>query len=78
MNIVESNMKYMLEAEVVHAKKARKAYQVLNTSTMQDYKAAIRMNLIKDNKVTTKDINSTEKAFGHYVGGLKCKIHVVK
>ena len=48
----------MSEAEIERAKKARKTHQALNTPTAQDYKTAMRMNLMTNNEVTTKDIDS--------------------
>ena len=70
---VENNLKYMSERQQKRAKLARKAYQALGTPTPEDFKAMIRMNLIKNSKVTTEDINLAQKAFGPDVGALKGK-----
>ena len=40
---------------------------------MEDLKALIRMNLIRNNPVTTKDINLAEKVYGPDVGTRKGK-----
>ena len=39
-------------------------YQALGMPTTMDLKAMIRINLIKDNKVTTEDITLVEKVYG--------------
>ena len=70
---VEDNLKYMSERQQNSAKMARKAFQALGTPTLDDFKAMLCMNLIKNAKVTTKDINLAEKAFGPDVGYLKSK-----
>ena len=73
MNIVEDNLNMMSERQQRKAKMARKAFQAIGTPTTQDFKAMIRMNLIKNSKVTTADINLAEKAFGPDVGEIKGK-----
>ena len=73
MNIVEDNLNMMSERQQRKAKMARKAFQAIGTPTTQDFKAMIRMNLIKNLKVTTADINLAEKAFGPDVGEIKGK-----
>ena len=73
MNLVEDNLEVMSERQKNRAKAARKAYQAIGTPTTQDFKAMIRMNLIKNNRVTTKDVILAEKAFGPDVGELKGK-----
>ena len=70
---VEDNLKYMSERQRNRAKKARKAFQALGTPTLDDFKAMLRMNLIRDAKITTTDINLAEKAFGPDVGSMKGK-----
>ena len=39
--------------------------------TVDDLKAMIRMNVIKNNMVTTKDINLAERAFGPDIATIK-------
>ena len=48
-------------------------YQAIGTPTFADLKAMIRMNLIRNNEVTTKDLTLTEKTFGQDVGTIKGK-----
>ena len=45
----------------------------MGTPTVEDLKAMIRMNLIKNNVVTTDDVNLATKAYGPDVGGIKGK-----
>jgi hypothetical protein len=45
----------------------------MGTPTVEDLKAMIQMNLIRNNKVTTKDVNLAVKAFGPDVGNIKGK-----
>ena len=52
---------------------ARKALQTIGTPTTKDLKAMRKMNLIKNSKITTADINLAEKAFGPDVGEIKGK-----
>ena len=73
MNVVGDNLKYMSERQQQRAKNARKVFQAIGTPTTQDIKAMIRMNLIKNAKITTEDINLTEKAYGPDVGSIKAK-----
>ena len=40
---IEGHLKHMSEDEINRAKKARKSYQVLCISAVQDFKVAIRM-----------------------------------
>ena len=63
----------MLEADFARVIKARKLYKALGTPTTEDLKVAIRMNLIKDIKITSKDLDLAEKAFGSETGNLKGK-----
>ena len=72
-NIVEDNLAYLSERQQKRAKAARKAFQAIGTPTAQDFKAMIRMNLIKNAQITTEDINLAEKAFGPDIGVIKGK-----
>ena len=42
----------------------------MDTPNLHDLKAMIRMNLIRNNKVITEDVNLVEKEFGHDVGAI--------
>ena len=43
----------------------------MRTPTAQDFKNLIRLNLIKNNKVTTEDVNLAEKVSGSNDRSLK-------
>jgi hypothetical protein len=45
----------------------------MGTPTVEDLKAMMWMNLIRNNKVTTKDVKLAVKAFGPDVRGIKGK-----
>jgi hypothetical protein len=45
----------------------------MGTPIVDYLKAMIRMNLIKNNVVTTEDVNLTTKAFGPAISGIKGK-----
>ena len=53
---VEENLGFLTPKQQERAKKARELYHALSTPSLDDQKAIIRMNLIKDNSVTTEDI----------------------
>jgi len=74
VNTVEENSKLFTERQVSRAKKARDLYHAIGTPSLHDFKAAIRMNMIKDNPVTIQDVTITEKIFGPDIGALKGKM----
>eukprot|EP00957_Ditylum_brightwellii_P023828 1798069-Ditylum_brightwellii.AAC.1 len=45
----------------------------MGTPTVEDLKAMICMNLIRNNKVTTDDVNLATRAFGPDIGAIKGK-----
>jgi len=55
------------------SQKARVLYHTLGTPSLDDLKAMIRMNLIKNNSVTTEDINLAAKVYGPDVATIKGK-----
>ena len=55
------------------AKRARDHYHALGTPSSHDFKAILRMNIIANNPVTTKDIKIAEQIFGQDIGSLKGK-----
>jgi hypothetical protein len=55
------------------AKKARELLEAMGIPTVDDLKAMIRMNLIKNNVVTTEDVNLATKAYGPDISGIKGK-----
>ena len=70
---VEENLGFLTPRQQERAKKARALYRALGTPSLDDLKAMIRMNLINNNSVTTKDINLAARAFGPDVAAIKGK-----
>jgi hypothetical protein len=70
---VKENKKFFTDRQVSRAKQARALYQTLGTPSIKDFKAIIRMNCIKNNPITTEDIDLAEKIFGPDIGSLKGK-----
>ena len=73
INVVKDNMKYLSERQQKRAKVAQKSLQAIGTPTTQDFKAMIRMHLIRDAKVTTEDINLAGKSFCRDIGIINVK-----
>ena len=57
LNTVQENMAFLTPRQQQKAKQARKLYEAMGTPTVTDLKSMIWMNLIKNNKVTTEDVN---------------------
>lgn len=54
----------------IRVKRAWGLLEALGTPTVSDLKAIVRMNLIRNNKVTTQDINLASKVYGLAVGNI--------
>ena len=59
--------------QISRAKQAQKLYHNLDTPSIKDFKAIIRVNAIENNLVTIDDINIAEKVFGKDISSLKGK-----
>jgi hypothetical protein len=70
---VKDNMKFLSKRQQERAKKARELLEVMGLPKVDDLKAMIRMNLIKNNVVTTEDVNLAMKAYGPDISGIKGK-----
>jgi hypothetical protein len=73
LNTLEDNLKFLSPRQQKRAKKARELYEAMGAPTMDDLKAMIRLNLIKNNQVTTDDVNLATKAYGPDVATIKGK-----
>ena len=73
LSTVKDNMKFLSKRQQGRAKKAHELYEAMGTPTVDDLKAMIRMNLIKNNVVTTDDVNLATKAYRPDVSGIKGK-----
>jgi hypothetical protein len=70
---IEENMKFLSPRQQARARKARSLYHAMGTPTVDDLKAMIRMNLIRNNQVTTEDVKLAEQAYGSDIGTIKAK-----
>ena len=66
-------MTYLSPRQQARARKARSLYHATSTPTVADLKAIIRMNLIRNNQVSTEDVNLATKAYGKDIGTIKAK-----
>jgi hypothetical protein len=73
LNTLEENLGFLSPRQQKRAKIARELYEAMGTPTVDDLKAMIWMNLIKNNVVTTDDVNLAIKAYGPDVGAIKGK-----
>ena len=73
LDTVKSNLKHMSQAQREKAKRARRMCQAIGTPTTSDLSAMIRMNLIKDNEVTSEDTVLAEEAHREDIRSCKGK-----
>ena len=70
---VQENKHFYTPRQIERAKLARMLYQAIGFPSIQDYKAVIKMNVIKNCPVTLDDIIIAERVFGKDVSALKGK-----
>jgi hypothetical protein len=70
---MEDNLKFLSKRQQKRAKQARELYEAMGTPTVDNLKVMIRMNLIKNNVVTTDNVNLATRAYGPDVSGIKDK-----
>jgi hypothetical protein len=73
IHTIEENMKFLSPRQQARARKARKLYHATGTPMVDDLKAIIWMNLIRNNQVTTDDVNLATKAYGPDIATIKAK-----
>ena len=73
LNTIDENKAFYTHWQFEKAKRARDLYHVLGTPSTHDFKAILRMNIITNNPVTTKDIKIAQQIFGQDIGSLKGK-----
>jgi hypothetical protein len=66
-------MKFLSKRQKERVKKARELLEVMRLLMVDNLKAMIRMNLIKNCVVTTEDVNLAMKAYGPDISGIKGK-----
>jgi soluble cytochrome b562 len=64
LETVDENKKFYTKHQFEQAKQARKLLYSLGYPSINDIKAIIQMNAIKNNPVTTEDVDIAEKIFG--------------
>ena len=70
---LEENKTFYTLQQFEKAKRARDLYHALGTPSINDFKAMITINAIRNNPVTVEDINLAEKIFGPDIRSLKGK-----
>jgi hypothetical protein len=70
-NTTKEHISFLTPRQIERSKCARKLHEAMGAPTTDDLKAMVRMNLIKDNEVTTEDINLAVCAFGPDVSTIK-------
>jgi hypothetical protein len=74
LTTVKDNMKFISKRQQERVKKARELLKVMGLPMVDDLKAMIRMNLIKNCVVITEDVNLVAmKAYGPDISGIKGK-----
>jgi hypothetical protein len=73
LTTVKDNMKFLSKRQQERVKRARELLEVMGLPTVDDLKAMIGMNLIKNNVVTNEDVNLAMKAYGPDISGIKGK-----
>jgi hypothetical protein len=70
---VAENLTFLTPRQQKRARRARELFHAMGTPTVDDLKAMIRMNLIRNNVVTTEDLNLATKAYGEDIDAIKGK-----
>ena len=70
---IQGNAKAFSKREVERARRARELFHILGTPSLDNYKAIIRANMIRNCPVTITDIDNAERIYGPSVAALKGK-----
>ena len=73
VSTVAENRKGYTLRQYERAKKARALYHIVGTPTVENFKALLKMNVIKNCPVTSEDVTMAEKIFGPDISNLKGK-----
>ena len=73
LETVNENKKFYMKRQFEHAQQARRLLYSLGYPSINDLKAIIQMNAIKNNPVTTEDVDIAQKIFGPNIATLKGK-----
>ena len=70
---VAENRKWHMQQQYEYAKRARKLYHILGRPMIENFKALLKMNAIKNCPVTIEDVTIAQRIFGPDVSTLKGK-----
>jgi hypothetical protein len=73
MDSLEENKAMFTNRQFTKAKMARQIYHALGTPSVNDFKAVLRMNAIKNIPITLEDVKLAEQVCGPDIGALKGK-----
>jgi len=73
LSSLEDNKRFYSSQQFEHAKKACNLYHALGHPSIPDMREIIRMNMITNNPITTKDVDLAERIFGTDRGTIKGK-----
>jgi hypothetical protein len=73
VNTLKENKNFYTLRQFERAKVARDLFHSLGCPSLMNLKGAIQMNLIRDNPVTTNDVDLAEQIFGPDIGTVKGK-----
>ena len=73
LTTVEENKEFYSERQIAGAKKARDLFHTLGCPSVDDMRAAIRMNLINNLPITLADIKVAQEIYGPDIAALKGK-----
>ena len=74
MNTVEKNMEGFTDRQIEMASKARRLQHIMGLPCIQDFKAMVQNNMIKNCPITLQDIATAEQVYGKSVGVIKGKV----
>jgi hypothetical protein len=70
---ISENREGYTQRQFDNAKQARKLYHIIGCPSIENFKAILRQNIIKNCPVTIEDVNIAERIFGPDIGTLKGK-----
>ena len=73
MNTIEENLKCLSPGQKKLSKEDKDIYKLMGIPTVGDLKAITQMTLMKNNVVTTDNVNLETKYYSPDVGGIKGK-----
>ena len=73
LDTVEENALHYTKRQIEKAKQTRALYHALGTPTVNDFKAILRMNAIRNCPITMADVDIAEAIYGKDIGAIKGK-----